>query len=260
MYGKIFDSMYDGTLAEDWRALITFQQMIVLCDADGVIDMTPGAISRRTGIPSEHIEAGIQILENPDPYSRTEGDEGRRIIRLDAHRPWGWLIVNHSKYKNLQDSDTVREQNRERKRRQRERAKQTSDSVTPESRNVTECHASSRHTDTDTDTNTKNTSRHLKMAQAIFDRIVDKFPKTKSPNLDKWATDIRLMIERDNRTPEDIWHVFCFANDDDFWSANILSTGTLRKQFDKLQAKFQQSTKPRTPAPDEPRSRAGALL
>ena len=61
MYGKIFESIYDGTLGDDWRALITFQQMIVLCDSDGVVDMTPAAISRRTNIPVEHIEAGIKI-------------------------------------------------------------------------------------------------------------------------------------------------------------------------------------------------------
>ncbi len=60
MYGKLFDSMYDSTLAEDWRALVTFQQMIILCDADGMLDMTPQALSRRTSIPIEHIKSGSQ--------------------------------------------------------------------------------------------------------------------------------------------------------------------------------------------------------
>ena len=66
MYGKIFDMIYDGTLGDNWQALITFQQMIVLCDADGIIDMTQSAIARRTGIQIEHIEAGINFLEQPD--------------------------------------------------------------------------------------------------------------------------------------------------------------------------------------------------
>ena len=151
MYGKLFGSMYDGTLVEDWRALITFQQFIVLCDADGTVDMTPHAISRRTGIPIEHIEAGIKILESPDPHSRTAAEQGCRIQRLDDHRPWGWTIVNHEKYKFLQDSDTVRAQNRERKRRQRDREK--------ESQVVTGCHTPSRHTDTDTDTDKPKDNR-----------------------------------------------------------------------------------------------------
>lgn len=155
MYGKIFDSIYDGTLVEDWRALVTFQQLIVLCDADGVIDMTPSAISRRTGIPIEHIKAGIEVLERPDPWSRTPDEEGRRIIRLDEHRPWGWYLVNHKKYKALQDADTVREQNRIRKQRQREKG--TSHN---KSQNVTDGHGSSRHTDTDTDTDTDTKNKN----------------------------------------------------------------------------------------------------
>ena len=168
MYGKIFDSMYDGTIAEDWRALVTFQQLIVLCDADGIIDMTPGAIARRTGIPIEHIKAGIEILENPDPYSRTPDQEGRRIVRMDDHKPWGWYLVNHAKYKSLQDSDEVRRQNRERKRKQRERednAKSISDECHGSSRSVTVGHGSSRHTDTDTDTTKQITSE----PQAVTD-------------------------------------------------------------------------------------------
>ena len=146
MYGKIFDTMYDGTLYGKWEAMVTFQQMIVLCDADGTIDMTPMAISARTGIPREIIDKGIEALEAPDPYTRTPGSDGRRILRLDDHRPWGWSIVNHSKYKGLRDAEEVRAQNRERKRKQRERE------GSQMSRDVTQCHTMSRHTDTDTDT------------------------------------------------------------------------------------------------------------
>lgn len=98
MYGKIFDSMYEGTLYGHWEAIVTLQQMLVLCSAEGVVDITPQAMSARTSIPLEIITKGIGILAEPDPYSRTPGDEGRRILLLDAHRPWGWVIVNYAKY------------------------------------------------------------------------------------------------------------------------------------------------------------------
>ena len=123
MYGKIFEQIYDGTLVANWKALVTFQQMIVLCDADGTIDMTPQAISSRTGIPLEIIGEGISYLEQEDPYSRSPDENGKRITRLDEHRPWGWSIVNHGKYKSLQDADTIRHQNKIRKQRQRERSR-----------------------------------------------------------------------------------------------------------------------------------------
>ena len=57
--------MYDGTLATKgpWQALVTFQQLIILADRNGEVDMTPEAISRRTTIPLEIIEHGIKALE-----------------------------------------------------------------------------------------------------------------------------------------------------------------------------------------------------
>lgn len=143
MYGKIFDSMYEGTLYGHWEALVTFQQLIVLCDADGIVDMTPKAIAARTGIPLRIIKKGLTLLEAPDPHSRTPDQEGRRIELIDAHRPWGWHLVNHEKYQHMQDADTVRAQTRERVRRHRE-AK----------RAVTAGNGPKRHTDTDTDTDT----------------------------------------------------------------------------------------------------------
>lgn len=146
MYGKIFSKMYEGTLYGQWEALVTFQQMIVLCDADGMIDMTPQAIASRTSIPLKIIKKGIEVLEAEDPHSRTPDQEGRRIERLDAHRPWGWHLVNHDKYMRMQDADTVRAQTRERVRKHRA----TKDGVT-----VTTSNAQKRHTDIDTDTDTR---------------------------------------------------------------------------------------------------------
>lgn len=154
MYGKVFDSMYKGTLHGHWQAIVTFQQMIVLADADGTVDMTPQAISAITSIPLEIIEAGLKILAGPDPYSRTPGSEGRRIEPIDAHRPWGWVIVNHAKYKNLKDASTARAQVRDRVRKHRELKKGEHDG----NGDVTLGNARKRHTDTDTDTETRKPS------------------------------------------------------------------------------------------------------
>ena len=166
MYGKIFGSIYDGTLAEDWRALITFQQFIVLCDADGILDMTPQSISRRTGIPIEHIKAGIEVLEKTDKYSRTPDQNGCRIELIDEHRPWGWHIVNHEKYKKMQDSDTIRAQTRARVQRHRSLKK----GVTDGNGTVTDSNVQKRHidTDTNTDTNTRSKEGETKSKQGRF--------------------------------------------------------------------------------------------
>ncbi len=112
MYGKIFDSMYEGTLYGHWEAIVTLQQMLVLCSSEGVIDMTPQAISARTSIPLDIITKGIVILSDPDPYSRTPGEDGKRIVLMDDRRPWGWRIVNHAKYQKMRDREAKLEADR----------------------------------------------------------------------------------------------------------------------------------------------------
>lgn len=112
MYGKVFASIYDGTLAGHWQAIVTMQQLIVLANEDGVVDMTADAIARRTTIPLKIIAAGLEHLAKPDPFSRTPGDDGKRIELLDEHRPWGWRLVNHAKYMGLRNLDQKREADR----------------------------------------------------------------------------------------------------------------------------------------------------
>lgn len=122
MYTKVFRSIYDGTLADNWQAMVTFQQMLILADAQGVVDMTIGSIARITGIPLEILQAGIAVLEAPDSGSRTPEMEGRRIARLDAHRDWGWFLVNFAKYRAMQSREQKNEADRERMREKRSRA------------------------------------------------------------------------------------------------------------------------------------------
>jgi hypothetical protein len=81
------------------------------------------------------------------------------------------------------------------------------------------------------------TSLEYRFASSMFDKIKDRYPGTKEPNLEKWADHIRLAVERDQRDIKEMWHLFLWAHDDEFWSPNILSTSSLRKNYDKLFAK-----------------------
>ena len=140
MYGKIFESMYEGTLYGQWEAIVTFQQLIVLADQDGFVEMTPPAIAARTSIPLEVIEKGIKVLQEKDPYSRTDGENGKRIILMNPKRPWGWQIVNYKKYRDMASQEDKREYMREYMRKYRVKPCKTELAVLG-------------HTDTDTYTN-----------------------------------------------------------------------------------------------------------
>lgn len=126
MYGKLFEQMYDGTLATKgpWQALVTFQQFIILADKRGDVDMTPEAISRRTTIPLEIIRQGIEALEQPDSESRSPALDGRRIVRLSENREWGWNVVNHGYYRKIRSQEERREYMRIYQRKRREAVNQ----------------------------------------------------------------------------------------------------------------------------------------
>jgi hypothetical protein len=115
VYGKIFQQIYEGSLATvgPWQALVTFQQFLILADAEGVVDKTAEIIARTTTIPLDIIKTGIQVLEQPDPDSRTPDEEGRRIVLLNPERRWGWRIVNYLYYRNLRSEHDRREYHRQ---------------------------------------------------------------------------------------------------------------------------------------------------
>jgi hypothetical protein len=109
MFAKVFSQILESSLAEDFRVRLVFEDFLKLCDLNGVVDMTPEAIARRTNVPLEIVLAGIEALERPDPKSRTPDAEGRRLVRLDDHREWGWMIVNHAHYRAIASEEQRRE-------------------------------------------------------------------------------------------------------------------------------------------------------
>ena len=119
MYAKVYAQIFDSSLREKWQAWVVFVAMLALADADDELDMTLEALAARTGLPGSIVSEGVAWLEKPDPFSRSPEAEGRRIVRLDDHRAWGWKIVNRAKYKRLRDNTERREYFREQKRKER---------------------------------------------------------------------------------------------------------------------------------------------
>ena len=79
MYGKVFDSMYEGTLYGHWQSIVTLQQMLVLCNSEGVVDMTPQAIRPHVN-PARHHHQGHRgtVATGPvQPDSRRGGAPDR---------------------------------------------------------------------------------------------------------------------------------------------------------------------------------------
>jgi len=76
------------------------------------------------------------------------------------------------------------------------------------------------------------------LAKLMFEAVKLVAPSAKEPSYAAWANAIRLMREHDERTHEQIWALFEWANRDSFWRTNILSPGTLRDKWAQLEAKM----------------------
>lgn len=81
-------------------------------------------------------------------------------------------------------------------------------------------------------------SREIKAARFFFAEIRKDVPEMKEPNWQAWAKDFDAMFRIDKYEAKQVKDVILFARADPFWSVNILSPKTLRKQFVKLLAKM----------------------
>lgn len=100
-YAKIFDSIWEGSMRGKSDPLFVFMNLLTHSDEHGIVDRHWRAIADETGLPQDRIVAALTFLESPDEESRTPNEDGRRIVRLDEHRSWGWRIVNHKYYREL---------------------------------------------------------------------------------------------------------------------------------------------------------------
>lgn len=113
-------------------------------------------------------------------------------------------------------------------------------------------------------TSKSESEQDLNLANQMYEAIKQDLPKLKKPNFQKWARDIRLMRDRDERTNAQIEDMFVWTREDSFWSTNILSPSSLRKQFDRLTAQrsktHENNNRPnQTKLPTVERSRQAAI-
>lgn len=105
-----------------------------MMDQDGFVALSAvGNVAARARVPLEAAETAIRTLENPDVLDPSQEYEGRRIERV----PYGWVVLNSKKYRDIIKSATAREQTRERVARHRAKKKHSNEDVTHSNENVT---------------------------------------------------------------------------------------------------------------------------
>src|SRR5262245_48029018 len=129
MFAKVFGQIFDSSIAEDYNCRRMFMDLLVLADPTSAVDMTLEAIARRTNVPVGEVSRYIDELCQPDAKSRSQLEEGKRLIPLDSNRDWGWQIVNCQHYRKLRDQETMRLYFRDAQRKYRSKRKESKEKV-----------------------------------------------------------------------------------------------------------------------------------
>jgi hypothetical protein len=140
-FTKLDSGITDSTI---WQApdpiRLVWITMLAMKDWHGYVGASIPGLASRVRVSLEDCLAALEMFKSPDPYSRTQDHEGRRIADADG----GWVLLNNDKYRAVQSEEDKRERSRLAMQRLRESRKATVN-------NVDKALTKLPHTDTDID-------------------------------------------------------------------------------------------------------------
>lgn len=108
-YTKLFSSILASTIwREDKDTRIVWITLLAMADKNGIAEGSIPGLADFARLSVDETRKALIKLESPDPDSRTQVDEGRRIRTIEG----GWLLVNHAKYRQKLNEDERREYKR----------------------------------------------------------------------------------------------------------------------------------------------------
>ena len=119
-YTKLLGSIVDSSISNEDH--VTFRVWIIMlakADKDGYVWMSVGGLAHAARATGEQCRAALDKFMSPDPDSRSEDYDGRRIEKVDR----GWLLLNHQRIRDMRDEDTKREADRKRQRDHRDKVR-----------------------------------------------------------------------------------------------------------------------------------------
>lgn len=133
-YVKLHQELFESTIwQEDVVTRLAWITLLLMANKEGEVYASVPGVAARIGVTIKEAEQALEKFLSPDPYSRTQDDEGRRIEVIDG----GWSLLNYEKYRNKASLSDVREQARLRQQRFRDKAKRNAKPVTSNANSVT---------------------------------------------------------------------------------------------------------------------------
>ena len=105
-YTKLFGSLLASTIwREDDKVRIVWITLLAMADKRGIAEGSIPGIADLARVSVEDCERALARLQQPDRFSRSTENEGRRIAPTDG----GFQILNHAKYRDRLSAEERRE-------------------------------------------------------------------------------------------------------------------------------------------------------
>lgn len=129
-WGKHYGRMYEGSMVGKGAMVFAMMGYVIAkmkCKwegngrekvvTEGKVTLNATILSAVFGEPREEVERAIGVLCAPDKETSTEGEEGRRLVKVGQYE---YRVTNAAHYQNLRDKEAEREKAAERQRKYRE--------------------------------------------------------------------------------------------------------------------------------------------
>ena len=150
-FNKLFPELITSSIwSESKETRLVWITLLASKNHNGYVAASLPGLARMANVSLDECQMAVQVLDSPDPHSRSKENEGRRIEAV----PGGWVVLNHKKYRDGVSDLPSDRYHRELMRKQREKENptlplafpssediihKTDDSVISHDRHVTSC-------------------------------------------------------------------------------------------------------------------------
>lgn len=121
MYGKHFESMYEGSMYGAGVAVFAVWGYVIAHARKSRVELNPKKLSDTLGGTVEEILDAIEVLKSPDPQSRHKEADGRRLVQEGEFQ---YFLPSWEAYQGIRNADDRRAYNAAKQREYRARKKE----------------------------------------------------------------------------------------------------------------------------------------
>lgn len=118
MFGKLFSSMYDGSMIGAGANVFALMPWIISTQVGGQVEINPKKLAFVFGIPESDVISAIRFLCSADPKSRSKKEDGKRLLPMtstgelpsdDDFQTLIYEVVNWEYYQKIRQEEDRRE-------------------------------------------------------------------------------------------------------------------------------------------------------